>query len=412
MTMKHSIVNLGCKVNRVESDAFERSLRQAGSHPSEGEEADLVVVNTCTVTGDAEKKTRKAVRRALRENPQATVVVTGCAAAISPEVFAAMDARIVVVPKQDVEGFLEKAVPRTCAPGSDDHDAPFLLTRQRIGVKVQDGCDNACTYCIVHVARGPARSRNEEAIVADVKRLAREGIREIVLTGINLGSYGHGSSASGSRTLAALLERLLVESEPFTDEAGGLCRFRLSSIEPGDIDDALLDLMASADGRICRHLHLPLQAGSTKVLSEMARPYTAEAYAKLVEKARKTVPRLALSTDVIVGFPGETDEDFAQTLALSEACAFSSMHVFPYSRREGTPAAVRIDQVPFEMKAERAAALREMARRLREADRKSRCGTVELALVERRGHATTESYHEVDVALDVPEGALVPYAFS
>lgn len=405
--MKHAIVNLGCKVNRVESDGFERLLQGAGSLAVEGSEANIIIVNTCTVTGDAEKKTRKAVRHALRENLAASVVVTGCAAAVSPATFTDMDARVTVVPKHEMESFLEAYVAERgvlC-----DHDVHPLLSRQRIGVKVQDGCDNACTYCIVHVARGPARSRDEDAIMVDTMRLVREGVREIVLTGINLGAYGREKE---ERSLSRLLERLLRETASFVDAEGRPCRFRLSSIEPTDVDDALLETMATADGRICRHLHLPLQAGSTKVLAEMARPYTAEDYACLIGKVRNHLPRAALSTDAIVGFPGETEEDFADTLALSEACRFASMHVFPYSRREGTPAAARTDQIPPEVKAERAARLRQVARMLREEDRRARSGMTELVLVERPGRGTTESYHEVDVPDTASSGALILYRFA
>lgn len=404
--MKHAIVNLGCKVNRVEADAFERLLQAAGSLPSEEAEADLIIVNTCTVTGDAEKKTRKAVRRALRENAGASVTVTGCAAVIDPDTFTEMSERVSVVPKHEMESFLG----RMLAEGSES-DAPrgsLVLPRRRLGVKVQDGCDNACTYCIVHVARGPARSCDEEAIVADALSLAETGIREIVLTGINLGAYGREGEG---RSIAKLLERLLRETERFVDGEGRPCRFRLSSIEPTDVDDALLDTIAAAEGRICRHLHLPLQAGSTKVLEEMARPYTAEAYGRLIEKVRARVPRIALSTDVIVGFPGETEEDFARTMRLSEACGFSSMHVFPYSRREGTPAAVRIDQVDPVTKAERAARLRRLARGLREADARARAGTTELVVAETPDRGVAESYHEVTLPVPVRPGSFASYVF-
>lgn len=404
--MKHAVVNLGCKVNRVESDGFERLLQAAGSQPVDAAEADLIIVNTCTVTGDAEKKTRKAVRHALRENTGAPVVVTGCAAAIAPAVFTGMDARVRVLPKHEVEPFLDGFIAERA-----EHvrfSAAFALSRQRIGVKVQDGCDNACTYCIVHVARGPARSRDEGAIVADALRLASEGIREIVLTGINLGAYGR----EDDRSLARLLRRLLRETASFTDEEGRPCRFRLSSIEPSDADDALLETMAAADGRICRHLHLPLQAGSMKVLAEMARPYTAEDYARLVEKVRGMLPSIALSTDVIVGFPGESEADFAETLSLSGSCSFSSMHVFPYSQREGTPAAARPDQIDPAVKSDRAARLRDLARTMRESDLRARIGTTELVVVERPGLGTTESYHDVKVPPDALPGSFVNHRFS
>ena len=391
------VVNLGCKVNRVESDDFAAALLARGGEAVDAARADLIVVNTCTVTGEAEKKTRKAVRGALRANDHARVIVTGCAAAISPEVFEGMDPRVQVVPKGSMMGLLAPE-----GSSFEPHGAAPLLRvgdefPTRVGIKVQDGCDNACTYCIVHVARGRAWSRPADEIVSEAVRLAQAGVREIVLTGINLGSY----SFEGM-TLAGLLRRLL-------DAVEGDVRFRISSVEPRDVHDDLIELMAQADGRICRHLHLPLQSGSPKVLKEMARPYKASYFAELVDRLYEAMPMLSLSTDVIVGFPGETEEDFQETAAMAERCRFSKMHIFRYSMREGTPAARRADQVDPVVKADRAKRLEAIAQALREADRSRRAGTVELALVETNGVATTESYHEVRVAEDAPVGELMEF---
>ena len=391
------VVNLGCKVNRVESDDFAAALLARGGEAVDAARADLIVVNTCTVTGEAEKKTRKAVRGALRANDHARVIVTGCAAAISPEVFEGMDPRVQVVPKGSMMGLLAPE-----GSSFEPHGAAPLLRvgdefPTRVGIKVQDGCDNACTYCIVHVARGRAWSRPADEIVSEAVRLAQAGVREIVLTGINLGSY----SFEGM-TLAGLLRRLL-------DAVEDDVRFRISSVEPRDVHDDLIELMAQADGRICRHLHLPLQSGSPKVLKEMARPYKASYFAELVDRLYEAMPMLSLSTDVIVGFPGETEEDFQETAAMAERCRFSKMHIFRYSMREGTPAARRADQVDPVVKADRAKRLEAIAQTLREADRSRRAGTVELALVETNGVATTESYHEVRVAEDAPVGELMEF---
>ncbi|MDO5359003.1 MAG: tRNA (N(6)-L-threonylcarbamoyladenosine(37)-C(2))-methylthiotransferase MtaB [Slackia faecicanis] len=391
------VVNLGCKVNRVESDDFAAALLARGGEAVDAARADLIVVNTCTVTGEAEKKTRKAVRGALRANDHARVIVTGCAAAISPEVFEGMDPRVQVVPKGSMMGLLAPE-----GSSFEPHGAAPLLRvgdefPTRVGIKVQDGCDNACTYCIVHVARGRAWSRPADEIVSEAVRLAQAGVREIVLTGINLGSY----SFEGM-TLAGLLRRLL-------DAVEDDVRFRISSVEPRDVHDDLIELMAQADGRICRHLHLPLQSGSPKVLKEMARPYKASYFAELVDRLYEAMPMLSLSTDVIVGFPGETEEDFQETAAMAERCRFSKMHIFRYSMREGTPAARRADQVDPVVKADRAKRLEAIAQALREADRSRRAGTVELALVETNGVATTESYHEVRVAEDAPVGELMEF---
>ena len=441
---RFAVVNLGCKVNRVEADGFERLLAGRGGAPSPVAEADLIVVNTCTVTGEAEKKTRKAVRHALSANEEAPVVVTGCATEIDAASYEALGSRVTVVPKAVMALYLEEgAFPsRLPAGGSpldtraqrDDHTAeegelaaperPAPSTgnraaglaapegaeavlpadgRTRIGIKVQDGCDNACTYCIVHVARGRATSRNADEVVAEAVALARAGVREIVLTGINLGSY----DADGL-DLADLCRRLLAETAELHAPGEPPCRFRIGSVEPMDVSMDLIGLLAEARGRLCRHLHLPLQSGSSKVLREMGRPYDAEEYRQLADYLRATVPEIALTTDIIVGFPGETEQDFEDTCALARHVGFAKIHVFPYSRREGTPAAERSDQVPPGEKAARAARLRTLTDELAAADRAARAGAVELALVERPGHATTESYHEMPAPAGAAIGSLVP----
>lgn len=398
--MRFHVVNLGCKVNRVESDGFERRLCEAGLELAPEPQARLIIVNTCTVTGEAEKKTRKAVRHALRANDFARVIVTGCAAVINAGVFAEMDDRVHVAAKAQVVPLAlelagaEQGEPSTHSPS---HPTSHLSSRTRVGVKVQDGCDNACTYCIVHVARGHAVSRPSDEIVAECTALAAAGVREIVLTGINLGSWREDGEG-----LASLLDRLLEAVRPFAP-----VRFRLSSIEPQDVDEALIDLLSRAEGAVCRHLHLPLQSGSSKVLREMARRYSAEDYLALVRRLRERVPGISLTTDVIVGFPGETEEDFAATCDLARACTFSKIHVFPYSERKGTPAAKRPDQVPPEQRSRRAAELRLLSDELRTADLASRRGTIELALVEDNAHAMTESYHEMVISGECVPGTLV-----
>ena len=400
--MRFSIVNLGCKVNQVESDAFEKLLGRASACYSAPEAADLIIVNTCTVTGEAEKKTRKSVRQALRANDHARVIVTGCASAIDPTFFAELGERVIVVPKAEMEAFLAELA----ADGSGfsgEGGAGLHHGHARIGIKVQDGCDNACTYCIVHVARGRATSRNADEVVAEAVALARAGVREIVLTGINLGSY----DADGL-DLADLCRRLLAETAELHAPGEPLCRFRIGSVEPMDVSMDLIGLLAEAGGRLCRHLHLPLQSGSSKVLREMGRPYDAEEYRQLVDYLRAMVPEIALTTDIIVGFPGETDEDFEDTCALARHVGFAKIHVFPYSRREGTPAAERSDQVPPGERAARAARLRALTDELAAADRAARAGTVELALVETPEIATTESYHEMPVPAGAAIGSLVP----
>ena len=405
--MNFAVVNLGCKVNRVESDDAAARLAARGTETGEAD-ADLIVVNTCTVTGEAEKKTRKAVRRALRANDRARVLVTGCAAAVDAAFYESLDPRVRVVGKAR----LAEEIEAWCDSEGVSAAPPLLPVgpgfRTRVGVKVQDGCDNACTYCIVHVARGRTTSRAADDVVRECAEYARAGAGEIVLTGINLGSYCDGARRAPSATrLAGLLRRLLDATADLHAPGAFPVRFRISSIEPRDVDDALVDLLAAADGRVCRHLHLPLQAGSSKVLREMARPYDADRFRALVERLYAAVPGLALSTDVIAGFPGETDAEFQETLELARACRFAKMHAFPYSRRAGTPAAERPDQVPPAVKAARAAQLRALGDELRAAERARRAGTVELALVEEGGVAMSESYFELAAPADAPVGSLV-----
>lgn len=410
------MVNLGCKVNRVESDEYFSILSGFGE-PSSEQLADLIIVNTCTVTGGAEKKTRKAVRKALRSNDHSKIVVTGCAAAINPEFYEKLSSRIEVVAKGELKDRLLDGAYDLCSDSDETLNAninwreagfnqfnnsfggnsctEFPLLRigdkfnTRVGVKIQDGCNNACTYCIVHTARGRAVSRNMAECIAESISYVKAGVPEIILTGINLGSYCY-----DGRSLSGLLSELLHETQSLSED-DRVCRFRMSSIEPMDVSGDLIETIAGADGRICRHLHLPLQSGSSKVLHEMARPYDATSFLDLVNRIRKSIPSISLSTDIIVGFPGETDADFDETIDLAKACGFSKIHVFPYSKREGTPAAARTDQVPFDVKALRASKLRDLARSLRLRDYERRIGTKELVVAESADRGCTESYFEV-----------------
>ena len=391
------IVNLGCKVNRVEADTMSAALRAGGSKAVAEEAADLVLVNTCTVTGEADKKTRKAVRHALAVNPVADIVVTGCSAAINPDVFLEMDPRVKVMGKRAIEEAL--------GVGSHGGTQEGLLRfgegfRTRVGVKVQDGCDHACTYCIVHVARGPAYSVACSRVEREARAHFEAGVKELVLTGIDIAAY-----QDGDIKLAQLASRVLAQAdEAFTGD-GYPARIRISSVEPLNVDDAIIELLAQSCGRVCRHLHLPLQSGSSKVLSEMDRPYDAEYFAGLAAKLKRAVPGVSLSTDVIVGFPGESDGDFRETLELVREVGFSKLHVFPYSRRQGTPAAERSDQIDAEVKRNRAAVLRELGKRLGEEDRARRAGSTELVLVE-GATGLTESYHEIEAPAGAVPGEL------
>ena len=393
--MRFSIVNLGCKVNRVESDGFEQQLVDKGWSPTSLADADLVLINTCTVTAEADKKTRKAVRQVLHGNDHAQIWVTGCAAAIHPDTFEAMDSRVQVVSKVEVpQRIHEMPSEPSLAPRDSQrsHAEPFCSeSRVRRGVKIQDGCDHACTYCIVHVARGRSVSVDPRLIEDEVRTLLDHAVPELVLTGINLGSYQW-----DGMDLTVLLRRILAVADSSADYCDP-CRIRLSSIEPMDVSDGLIDLLASQSGRLCRHLHIPLQSGSSRVLRAMDRPYDADGFLDLVATIRRQVPDISLSTDIIVGFPGETESDFQATLDVARQCAFSRIHVFPYSAREDTPAAARPDQVDPLLRKDRAARLRALAAQLKQEDYRRRAGTIESVVVEEPGIGRTESYHAIEV---------------
>jgi threonylcarbamoyladenosine tRNA methylthiotransferase MtaB len=402
-----NVINLGCKVNRAESDTYEAALASMGLERTQtgaAADAQVVVVNTCTVTGEAEKKTRKTVRAALARHPKAEVIVTGCAAAISPEVFCAMSPRVTVLPKAQVDDYLQ-ALREKFQALTEKPQVTHVNERCRIDVKIQDGCNNACTFCIVHTARGKSQSRPAPEVIEECVALARAGVPEIVLTGINLGAYSW-----QDMQLHDLLAQLLQATSQITPATSPFCtRFRISSIEPKNVTQELLELMAASNGRVCKHLHLPLQAGSSKVLREMARPYSAEFFEALVAKMRAIAPEISISTDIICGFPGETDAEFEETLELARRCAFSKIHVFPYSVRENTPAAARADQVPPQVKAARSARMRALSDELRAQDLLSRNGNIEFCVVEKPGCACTESYHEVQVDPAIAAGTLVKF---
>lgn len=397
------IHTLGCKVNRVESDSIAAALLSQGWTQDTPENSDICIINTCTVTGEADAKNRKTIRNLLKRC-ECPILVTGCAINIAPDYYADISLRIHVEKDKPL-------VPQRANElmGLDDfsplpHDQAEAALREfdrtgdgfrtRATVKIQDGCNNACTYCIVHVARGRAVSTPAPVILEEAQRLADHGAEEIMLVGIDSAAYSYdGMKLSG-------LVQLLLEKTTVS-------RFRLGSIEPQSITPDIARVMADANGRICRHLHLSLQSGSTKVLREMNRKYTAEEFVQLVQGLRAACPQLALSTDIIVGFPGETDEDFQMSCQIAEQCQFMRLHVFRYSKRPGTPAAEREDQIDPAVSAERAATLRALGKRLALEDMQRRVGTEELVIVERTGRATSESYHEVAVPADLQPGALV-----
>jgi threonylcarbamoyladenosine tRNA methylthiotransferase MtaB len=356
--MRIYVSSLGCKLNQAEMDALASRLAQTGHQVVLSvAEADLAVLNTCAVTHVAAQKSRQALRRLHRENPQARLVVTGCYAELSPDELSDLPGVDLLVgneAKGDLAALLPPAVAVEGSPlrlGLETPGQP--LARTRALVKIQDGCDNACTYCIIHVARGPQRSRPPDRVLAEVGTRLSAGHREIVLTGVHIGAYGQDRQGEpgAEHDLWALIGRILTETS--------VERLRLSSIEPWDLPQQALELWR--DPRLCRHLHLPLQSGCDATLQRMGRRYDTAAFAGLVRVARAAIPGLAVTSDLIVGFPGETEAEFARSLAFVEEMAFARLHVFPYSVREGTPAAGMPGQVPHQVKVGRARAMRQVA---------------------------------------------------
>lgn len=395
--MKFHVINLGCKVNRVESDTITAQLIASGATATD-DTPDVIIVNTCTVTGEAEKKTRKAVRRALREHPQAhAVIVTGCAAAISPDEFLSMDDRVRICGKDEVKDVSYEALHETPVIPvgiSFDHTRFGGAFPTRVGLKIQDGCDGTCTYCIVRIARGESRSRALKDALAEAEALIHAGARELVLTGINLGTY-----TCEGYTLAGFA-RLLYQRYP-------QIRVRISSVEPEDATEELLYSIEQSQGHICNHLHLPLQSGSTRVLREMQRPYTAEEFFETIQRAREILPSISLSTDIIVGFPGETEKDFEETLEMVKRCRFSKVHIFRYSQREGTQAAARSDQLDPLIIAARAKKLQQVSQEMRLQDASLRTGSTEWVLVESHDKGMSDSYYAVELPSKVERGSLI-----
>lgn len=356
-------------------------------------------MSTCTVTGEADAKSRKLVRAVLR-GCDAPVIVTGCVVNVDADELAGISPRICCVKdKREVPAIAARLVRAQRVDEPDPLDVARVRAgagafRTRVDLKIQDGCDNACSYCIVRTARGPARSMPAAEIVAQARVMAAQGVPELVLVGIDLASYD-----DAGLDLAGLVGMLR--------DRTCIPRVRISSVEPQSITPSLTGLLAASDGWLCRHLHLCLQSGSTKVLREMNRHYSAEDFSALVRSLREACPPLALSTDVIVGFPGESDEDFEQTCGIVESCGFMRLHVFKYSRRPGTPAAARADQVDPRVKAERSMALIRLGERLAREDMQRRVGTSEQVVIERPGLGTSESYHAVSCDASIPPGTLV-----
>ncbi len=358
-------ITLGCKVNQYETDEMRACCLQNGlCAAKKGAPANLVVINTCTVTSTAGAKSRRAARRAVRENPDAAVIAAGCAVEADPNAFRDLDERIILLPQSRKDGFARAA-------GLGRLDGPPAQIRTRAFLKIQDGCDRFCSYCIVPHLRSKMWSKPIAEALREAAFLVGNGHREIVLAGVRLGLYDGG----GGTDLAGLLERL--------DDIKGLDRIRLSSIEVLEISDRLLEAAAKS-GKFCRHLHIPLQSGDDEILRAMNRPYDSTEFLDGISRIKAALPGIAVTADVIVGFPGETEGQFGNTLRVCEAAGFSKIHIFPYSPRSGTTAADMPGRPDGAALADRIARLNALEKRLAEDFRADMTGKDVEALVEKK----------------------------
>ncbi len=396
------IQNFGCRATQADGAAIELSLVKKGLAPCAREAADIVVLNTCTVTSAADEDVRHAINRVRRENPSARILVTGCYAQRAPTELAALQGVTWVVGNSHKTEIAEILSAEAGTPyhgqirvGDIFAQQEFLAgvvedaagDRTRPNLKIQDGCGNRCSFCIIPYVRGRSRSAQPDWVVAQVRNLA-DRYREVVLSGINLGRWGR--ELGGRQRLADLVRRLLAET--------GVERLRLSSVEPMDFSDDLLSLMADSP-RIARHVHAPLQTGSDTVLRRMHRKYRPRHYEDRILKARALMPDAAIGADVMTGFPGETDQEFEENRRFIARLPFTYLHVFTYSQRPGTPAAGEQDQVPVPVRKERNRVLRELAAGKNLEFRRRMVGrTLSVVTLEQEGMALTGNYLKVELA--------------
>ncbi len=376
-----AVHTLGCKVNQYDSEAMLELFEQAGyTAVSLDEEADVYLVNTCTVTGTGDQKSLKLIRKLGREHPRADIIVAGCLAQRDPEKVTLPGVRVVLgnQRRSEVVQLLEeaRATDTVISAVGNLRKAPFeylCVTRHegktRAVMKIQEGCDRWCAYCIIPSVRGPVRSMPLEQVKAEAERLARAGYVELVLTGIHMASYGRESGDT------------LIDAIRAVHDTEGVMRVRLGSLEPVVVTEEFCAAL-KAMPKVCPQFHLSLQSGSNGVLKRMRRRYTAEEYLTALERLRAALPGCAITTDVLTGFPGETEEEAQETLEFVEKARFARIHVFPYSRREGTVADRMPDQVPQHVKHERAAKLIELGNKLEAEYAKELIGSTQQVLFE------------------------------
>ena len=384
---------LGCRLNEAEIETWADTFMRSGHQvTTASDEADLVVFNSCAVTAQADRKSRQQIARLHRANPQARLVVTGCHASLNADAVRDYLGVDLVIHNQDKDSLVEETLQRfapdpTESPAGESQNALLLRGRHRGFIKVQDGCRYRCTYCIVTLARGDERSRSCADIVAEINRLHDQGIREVALTGVHVGGYGSDIDSS----LYALISEILAQTE--------MPRIRLASVEPWDLPANFFDLFA--DSRLMPHMHLPLQSGCDSVLRRMARRCKTREFARLVDTARSRVERFNVTTDLIVGFPGESEQEWRRTVDFVESVGFGHMHIFPFSARAGTKAARLPDQVDGRVKKARSAEMHALAAGLKRRELSAQIGnSAEVLWEQRLGESGpwvgyTPNYHKI-----------------
>jgi len=357
---------LGCRLNEAELETWASQLLERGHQvTTDSSEADIVVFNSCAVTSEADRKSRQQIGRLHRSNPGAKLVVTGCHASLNREAVKNYLGVDLVVDNQNKETLVGETLDHfggsqeKLEPGNEN--ALFLRGRHRAFIKVQDGCRYRCSYCIVTIARGAERSRSVNKIIDEIQGLHRQGIQEIAITGVHVGGYGSDTGSSLYELLSQILERTEIP------------RIRLASVEPWDLADNFFGLFR--DSRLMPHMHLPIQSGSDSVLKRMARRCKTAEFSQIVDKARGAVPLFNITTDLIVGFPGETENEWRQTMDYVESIGFGHMHIFSYSRREGTKAARLPGQVDKKIRQDRSRQMHELAARLKMIELEKHVGT-------------------------------------
>jgi len=396
--VKYAVLTFGCRVNQADSIGVEEDLLAAGAVPGAPDAADVVVVNTCSVTATSEQGARQAIRRVVRDNPGVRIVVTGCYATRRPDEVARLPNVVGVTPNGDKPRLVSVLLPdraRIRRPGDDASGCravvePGVAGRTAFTLRVQTGCAEACSFCIIPSTRGPSRSVPVAGVLSEVARAAAAGFKEIALAGVHLGSYGRELTPPSS--LADLLRAL----DGLRDTPSNIL-FRLSSLEPMDCSPEIVDLLASS-ARFAPHVHLPLQHASGRVLAAMRRPYALEYFAALVDGIRRRMSGASIGSDVIVGFPGETEEDFEQLAAYLERSPLTHLHVFPYSDRAGTAASAMAGRVDGRVIRERGRRAREIGRVLSDRFRTAQIGTIHRALTIDDGTlAVTGNYLKVRI---------------